>query len=173
MPRKKKADTAPAPVTLTLEEQLEMELETAPVPEPGASVVDRLVGVGKLVASAQAAGIDVPLALLNRVPTQEEVIADYKRKAQLATAAKTEQEYLRDHLLGVVDASYAADPTGDYEKLEGEGFALVRVPGFHETLNRTKLVELGVDPDLLDRATVVTPYYYWAIKEPKAAKGSA
>lgn len=171
MPRKKKTDVAPPAAAPTIEEQLESvtwATEQGLASEEH-SVAARLRNIGQLVAAADAAGVEVPLAVRNRVPTQEEIIADYKRKAQLATAAKNEAEYLRDRLLETVDASYAADPDGDFERFDGGTFELVRTPGFNERIDKTKLIELGVDPDIVDRATVVSPYYYWLVKERKAA----
>jgi hypothetical protein len=167
MPRKKKtpaAEMAAAVAEMSIEEQL----EAAPLPEPGTSVAARLQGIGKLVASAQAAGIDVPLALQHQVPTLEEIIADYKAKAATANDSKKEAEFLRDHLLAHTDRLYEVGDPAASEILPVQGFELERKAGFHESVSKTLLVQLGVDPDVIDRATVVTPYWYWLVKEPKA-----
>jgi hypothetical protein len=168
MPRKKKAAVIATETARSLEEQL----EAAPIPEPGTSVAARLQGIGALVAAAQAAGIDVPLALQHQVPTLEEVIADYKAKAATANDSKKEAEFLRDHLLAHVDGLYAAGDPAAAETLPGAGFELERKLGFHESVSKTLLVQLGVDPDLIDRATVSTPYWYWLVKEPKVKAGA-
>lgn len=169
MPRKKKTAVDPDTPPPTIEEQL----EAATIPDEPQSVAQRLRGIGQLVAAAREAGIDVPLALQQQVPTVDEVIAEYRRQAKAATESKNDQEFLRDHLLAHVDQAYLDDPAGDFETLPGEGFALERKAGFHESVSKTLLVQLGVDPDIIDRATVVTPYYYWMVKESKAAKAGA
>jgi hypothetical protein len=162
MPRAKApkslADAAPPPA-------LDAQLDALTL-DPEESVASRLLRIGPLVASAQAAGVYVSPTVLRAVPTLAEIAAALRRVKAVKSEAEAQEKILRDYVLAYWDSPAAGGQT-TLDTDDPETY-LNREFGSRESINPVRLVELGVDPDVIDQATDVTPFFTVYLRKRKA-----